>query len=93
MNIFIFSQVNKEPKKEVKTESSPTQQQPATATPPPVPPKHRQLFVMRHGERMDFVFGRSWVELCFDDNGTCIRLLLIYLWCTQYDVSIHDTIT
>ncbi|KAH3887013.1 protein UBASH3A homolog [Dreissena polymorpha] len=29
----------------------------------------RKLVVMRHGERMDFVFGRSWVELCFDEQG------------------------
>lgn len=29
----------------------------------------RQLLVARHAERMDFVFGRSWVELCFDDEG------------------------
>ncbi|BFZ05450.1 hypothetical protein BsWGS_08490 [Bradybaena similaris] len=31
--------------------------------------KIRRLFVMRHGERCDFAFGRSWMNKCFDEKG------------------------
>ncbi|ESO97246.1 hypothetical protein LOTGIDRAFT_114998 [Lottia gigantea] len=32
--------------------------------------KHvRNLFVMRHGERIDFCFGRDWTENVFDEDG------------------------
>lgn len=28
-----------------------------------------RLFVCRHGERMDVVFGKHWVTQCFDSKG------------------------
>uniref|UniRef100_S4R5Z9 Ubiquitin associated and SH3 domain containing Ba n=1 Tax=Petromyzon marinus TaxID=7757 RepID=S4R5Z9_PETMA len=33
----------------------------------------RSLFVLRHGERMDVVFGRQWVAQCFDERGVYFR--------------------
>ncbi|XP_038163103.1 ubiquitin-associated and SH3 domain-containing protein B [Cyprinodon tularosa] len=32
-----------------------------------------RLFVCRHGERMDVVFGKHWVTQCFDSKGGYIR--------------------
>lgn len=32
-----------------------------------------RLFVCRHGERMDVVFGKHWVTQCFDPKGGYIR--------------------
>uniref|UniRef100_H2UZ97 Ubiquitin associated and SH3 domain containing B n=1 Tax=Takifugu rubripes TaxID=31033 RepID=H2UZ97_TAKRU len=32
-----------------------------------------RLFVCRHGERMDVVFGKHWVTQCFDSKGRFIR--------------------
>ncbi|KAG8568201.1 hypothetical protein GDO81_013916 [Engystomops pustulosus] len=36
-------------------------------------PKKRCLFVCRHGERMDVVFGKYWLSQCFDAKGRYIR--------------------
>ncbi|KAM4546360.1 ubiquitin-associated and SH3 domain-containing protein B [Fundulus diaphanus] len=32
-----------------------------------------RLFVCRHGERMDVVFGKHWVSQCFDSKGGYVR--------------------
>lgn len=36
-------------------------------------PSKRRLFVCRHGERMDVVFGKHWITQCFDAKGRYIR--------------------
>uniref|UniRef100_A0AAY4DXS5 SH3 domain-containing protein n=1 Tax=Denticeps clupeoides TaxID=299321 RepID=A0AAY4DXS5_9TELE len=33
----------------------------------------RTLFVCRHGERMDVVFGKHWISQCFDAKGRYVR--------------------
>uniref|UniRef100_A0A8C4Z2T5 SH3 domain-containing protein n=1 Tax=Gadus morhua TaxID=8049 RepID=A0A8C4Z2T5_GADMO len=33
----------------------------------------RSLFVCRHGERMDVVFGKHWITQCFDTKGRYVR--------------------
>uniref|UniRef100_A0A672YLT9 Ubiquitin-associated and SH3 domain-containing protein B-like n=1 Tax=Sphaeramia orbicularis TaxID=375764 RepID=A0A672YLT9_9TELE len=32
-----------------------------------------RLFVCRHGERMDVVFGKHWITQCFDSKGRYVR--------------------
>uniref|UniRef100_UPI00398F4B0C ubiquitin-associated and SH3 domain-containing protein B-like isoform X2 n=1 Tax=Pristiophorus japonicus TaxID=55135 RepID=UPI00398F4B0C len=36
-------------------------------------PQKRDLYVCRHGERMDVVFGKHWLSRCFDTKGNYIR--------------------
>uniref|UniRef100_H3BI14 Ubiquitin associated and SH3 domain containing B n=1 Tax=Latimeria chalumnae TaxID=7897 RepID=H3BI14_LATCH len=36
-------------------------------------PQKRCLFVCRHGERMDVVFGKYWLSQCFDAKGKYVR--------------------
>ncbi|XP_073513487.1 ubiquitin-associated and SH3 domain-containing protein B isoform X1 [Phyllobates terribilis] len=36
-------------------------------------PRKRCMFVCRHGERMDVVFGKYWLSQCFDAKGRYIR--------------------
>ncbi|XP_019402447.1 PREDICTED: ubiquitin-associated and SH3 domain-containing protein B [Crocodylus porosus] len=46
--------------------------QPLRVTSQPGPQK-RCLFVCRHGERMDVVFGKYWLSQCFDAKGRYMR--------------------
>ena len=41
--------------------------------------KPRSVYVMRHGERCDFVFSRNWCDKCFDSKGEMAWLFLLLL--------------
>uniref|UniRef100_A0A7N8XGI9 Ubiquitin associated and SH3 domain containing Bb n=1 Tax=Mastacembelus armatus TaxID=205130 RepID=A0A7N8XGI9_9TELE len=58
----------------------------------------RTLFVCRHGERMDVVFGKQWLSLCSDSKGRYIRSNLnmptsLPLWGKQRDYDMDTPIT
>ncbi|XP_059163196.1 ecdysteroid-phosphate phosphatase-like isoform X2 [Physella acuta] len=40
------------------------------------PAEPRKLFVVRHAERCDFAFSKSWFEKCFDETGKYFRFNL-----------------
>ena len=44
--------------------------------PPPIPPQDlgpRRLFIFRHAERVDVTFGKQWIQLSFDSDGSYHR--------------------
>uniref|UniRef100_A0A3P8QDA3 Ubiquitin associated and SH3 domain containing Bb n=1 Tax=Astatotilapia calliptera TaxID=8154 RepID=A0A3P8QDA3_ASTCA len=58
----------------------------------------RTLFVCRHGERMDVVFGKHWLSLCSDSKGRYVRSNLnmppsLPLWGGQRDYDMDAPIT
>uniref|UniRef100_A0A3Q3GY79 Ubiquitin associated and SH3 domain containing Bb n=1 Tax=Labrus bergylta TaxID=56723 RepID=A0A3Q3GY79_9LABR len=58
----------------------------------------RTLFVCRHGERMDVVFGKHWLSLCSDSKGKYVRSNLnmpssLPLWGGQRDYDMDAPIT
>ena len=45
-------------------------------SPPPIPPQEfgpRRLFLFRHAERVDVTFGKQWIQLSFDSDGSYHR--------------------
>ena len=45
-------------------------------SPPPIPPQDlgpRRLLLFRHAERVDVTFGKQWIQLSFDSDGSYHR--------------------
>ncbi|XP_029699834.1 ubiquitin-associated and SH3 domain-containing protein B-like isoform X3 [Takifugu rubripes] len=58
----------------------------------------RTLFICRHGERMDVVFGKHWPSLCSDSQGRYVRSNLnmppsLPLWGDRTDYDMDSPIT
>lgn len=65
-------------KKKPKDSSSPNHLPNGSAVdedvPPPLPPSGpRRLFILRHAERVDVTFGKQWIQLSFDPDGSYHR--------------------
>ncbi|XP_078389213.1 ubiquitin-associated and SH3 domain-containing protein B-like isoform X2 [Cetorhinus maximus] len=48
-------------------------------------PQKRDLYVCRHGERMDVVFGKHWLTQCFDAKGEALlesKSVIDYVYCS-----------